>query len=90
VAYLFKNAEYQYENELRLVMKEAIGFDKKIDMNFNPPKVYIELVPLSCMIKGITIGPKVERPDEWASAFHYHLENKGFKTEINISNLPFK
>ncbi|MEO5776966.1 MAG: tetratricopeptide repeat protein [Flavobacterium sp.] len=93
VAYLFKNAEYQYENEVRLVMKEANGFDKIVDLDLTPPrppKVYIELVPILSMIKEITIGPKVERADEWASAFHYHFATKGFKPEINISNLPFK
>jgi hypothetical protein len=90
VAYLFKNAEYQYESEVRLVMKDAIGFDKKIDINFLPPRVYVELVSILPMIKEITIGPKVERADEWASAFHYHLLNNNLKPEISISNLPFK
>ncbi|MGC4040850.1 MAG: tetratricopeptide repeat protein [Flavobacterium sp.] len=90
VAYLFKNAEYQYENEVRLVIKEAIGFEKNIDLSFTPPKVYIELVPILPIIKGITIGPKVDRADEWASAFHYQLAKKGLKPEINISRLPYK
>jgi len=90
VAYLFKNAEYQYENEVRLVMKDAIGFEKKIDTFFTPPKVYVELVSIVPMIKEITIGPKVERADEWAAAFHYHFLKKDLKPEISISNLPFK
>ncbi len=90
VAYLFKNAEYQYENEVRLVMKDAIGFEKKIDTFFTPPKVYVELVSILPMIKQITIGPKVERADEWAAAFHYHFLKNDLKPEISISNLPFK
>ncbi|WP_300566181.1 tetratricopeptide repeat protein [Flavobacterium sp.] len=90
VAYLFKNAEYRYENEVRLVMKEAIGFDKKVDTFFTPPKVYVELVSILPMIKQITIGPKVEKADEWAAAFHYHFLKKNLKPEISISNLPFK
>ncbi|MBL7887099.1 MAG: tetratricopeptide repeat protein [Flavobacterium sp.] len=90
VAYLFKNAEYQYENEVRLVMKDAIGFDKIIDATFTPPKVYVELISILPMIKQITIGPKVERADEWAAAFHYQFLKKDLRPEISISNLPFK
>lgn len=90
VAYLFKNAEYQYQNEVRLVMKDAIGFDKIIDTAFTPPKVYVELVSILPMIKQITIGPKVDRADEWAAAFHYQFLEKDLKPEISISNLPFK
>lgn len=97
IAYLFKSVEYQYENEIRLVITDAIGFEKKIDFdatNFipskSPNKVYIDLVPVLPLLKSITIGPKVDKPEEWASTFHYHLLNKGFKPEIHISKLPFK
>lgn len=97
IAYLFKSVEYQYENEIRLVITDAIGFEKKIDFNAtnfipskSPNKVYIDLVPVLPLLKSITIGPKVDKPEEWASTFHYHLLNKGFKPEIHISKLPFK
>lgn len=97
IAYLFKSVEYQYENEIRLVIKEAIGFVIQIDLDSDdfkpsskPNKVYIELVPISKILKDITIGPKVDRAEEWASTFHYHLLHKGLKPEIHISKLPFK
>ncbi|GAB2630601.1 hypothetical protein GCM10011514_55010 [Emticicia aquatilis] len=97
IAYLFKSVEYQYENEIRLVINEAIGFDIKIDLDSKdfkpsskPNKVYIELVPISGILKDITIGPKVDRAEEWASTFHYHLLSQGLKPEIHISKLPFK
>ena len=97
VAYLFKSIEYQYENEIRLVIKEGIGFDKKIDFNPNdfktsnePFKVYIELVPILNLLSVITIGPKVNKAEEWAATFHYHLANQNYKPEIHISKLPFK
>lgn len=97
IAYLFKSIEYQYENEIRLVINEAVGFDKKIDFkeeNFIPSsypnRVYIELISITPLLKSITIGPKVEKGEEWASTFHYFLSNKGFKPEIHISKLPFK
>lgn len=88
IAYLFKSAEYQHENEVRLVVN--IDYEKKIDQNYLPPKVYIELVPIPQSIAKITIGPKVERADEWAAAFYHHLDKQGIKPEINISHLPFK
>lgn len=85
--------EYQYEHEVRQIIK-GIGFDKIVDQSVTPPKVYIELVPIIPAIKKITLGPKVERPDEWASALYYTLDkdlpDKKDKAEILISHLPYK
>ncbi|AZA72478.1 tetratricopeptide repeat protein [Chryseobacterium indoltheticum] len=89
IAFLFKGIEYQYEHEIRLVQK-GMGFDKIVDKNFIIPRVYIELTEVSESIKKITLGPKVERADEWASAFHYELKNKEIEAEIHISRQPFK
>ena len=89
IAYLFKSAEYQYEYELRLVI-EGIGFKKIINMDSNLPRVYIELVPICPVIRKITLGPKIERADEWAAAFYYSLDKQDFHPEILISHLPFK
>ena len=92
IAFLFKSEAYKNENELRLVVK-GIEFEKKIDDQFNPPKVYIELVNIRNLIEQITIGPKVEKAEEWAAAFYYSYdgepdENKPKK--IKISRLPYK
>ena len=89
IAYLFKSFEYQYEYELRLVVR-GVGFDKVVDNAFDPPRVYISLVNIRPMISGITLGPKVERADEWASAFYYSLDKLDNHPEILISHLPFK
>ena len=89
IAYLFKSAEYQYEHELRLVVK-GIGFKKNIDISVVPPRVYIELVDIAPLISKITLGPKVERAEEWAAAFHYTLNKSKHNAEIVISHLPFK
>lgn len=91
IAYLFKSAEYQYEQELRLVVS-GVGFEKKFSENSypDPPKVYIELVPIRSLIRKITLGPKVERADEWAAAFHYSLKEDDYEPDILISHLPFK
>lgn len=91
IAYLFKSDEYQYEQELRLVVS-GVGFEKKFSESSlpNPPKVYIELVPIRPLIRKITLGPKVERADEWAVAFHYSLKKDDHEPDILISHLPFK
>ncbi|WPP49361.1 tetratricopeptide repeat protein [Catalinimonas niigatensis] len=89
IAYLFKSSEYQYEHELRLVVK-GIGQKKNINSDFYPPRVYIELVSLRPIIRKITLGPKVERADEWAAAFYYSLEGEDHRPDIFISRLPFK
>jgi tetratricopeptide (TPR) repeat protein len=90
IAYLFKSAEYQYEHEVRLVV-EGIGIEKKFD-NGTPPRVYIEMVDVVPVLAKITLGPKVERADEWAAAFNYHIKEIGKKKDIKIviSHLPFK
>ncbi|UMQ40679.1 tetratricopeptide repeat protein [Chryseobacterium sp. Y16C] len=89
IAFLFKGIEYQYENEVRLVQK-GILFNKIIDKKFSIPRVYIELGDISNSIKKITLGPKVERADEWASAFYYELKNRDIDPEVHISRQPFK
>jgi len=89
IAYLFKSDAYQHEHEVRLVVK-GIGFPKNIDSNLILPRVYIELVSVRPLIHQITLGPKVERPDEWAAAFNYKLDEKGYHPDILISHLPFK
>jgi tetratricopeptide (TPR) repeat protein len=95
IAYLFKTAEYQYEYEVRLVV-QGVGFPKVIDKEkeFAPPRVYIELVDIAPVLHKITLGPKVEKADEWAAAFNYHIKEnypqRSEKVEIVISHLPFK
>ncbi len=89
IAYLFKTIEYQHEQELRLVI-DGIGFPKQLNINATPPRVYIELVDIRPLIQKITIGPKVERGDEWAAAFYYSLDKDNLHPKICISHLPYK
>ncbi len=88
IAYLFKSAEYQYEQELRLIVN-GIGMKKIISSN-TPAKVYIDLIELNPIIQKITLGPKLERGDECAALLYYALEKDEFNPEICISRLPFK
>jgi tetratricopeptide (TPR) repeat protein len=93
IAYLFKSGDYQYENEVRLVV-QGVGFKKEILKDCSPPRVFIELINLLPVLHKITLGPKVERADEWAAAFNYQIDEvvpfKSPKVEIVISRLPFK
>ncbi|MDB5109435.1 MAG: Tetratricopeptide repeat-containing protein [Mucilaginibacter sp.] len=88
IAFLFKSAEYQHENELRLVVKGG-GFTKTINKKL-PLRVYIDLVEINPILRKITLGPKVEKADEWASTFYYILNERGYNPDIFISCLPFK
>ncbi|NVO10718.1 MAG: tetratricopeptide repeat protein [Bacteroidales bacterium] len=89
IAYLFKSAEYQYEHEIRMVVN-GVGLEKKIISDNNQLRIYVETVPINPIIQKITLGPKVERAEEWAAAFYYKLDKQGLHPEIFISHLPFK
>ena len=97
IAYLFKNQEYQYENEIRLVIKDPFGYKKHLDFDPNKlaTKVYIELCLIQKCISTISIGPKTPNKDDWAAYFHYYFEQlsdteKMEKVKILISTLPYK
>jgi len=93
IAFLFKSDAYKNENELRLVIK-GIEFEKMYDMDANPPRVYIELVNIRELIEQITLGPKVDKSDEWAAAIYYSYDKETDETKkpkkILISHLPYK
>jgi tetratricopeptide (TPR) repeat protein len=91
IVYLFKSAEYQYEHEVRLVV-DGLGIKKEFNNNANPPKVYIEMIDIVPVLSKITLGPKVERADEWAAVFNYHIKEISKKEDVKIviSHLPFK
>lgn len=87
IAFLFKSDAFKNENEVRLVVK-GIEMDKKYKMDLIPPQVYIELVPIKKIVKRITLGPKVEKVNEWLSVFYHTYESNA--PEIIISHKPYK
>jgi len=87
IAFLFKSDAYKNENEVRLVVK-GIEFEKKYSQNEFPPRLYIELESIKKRVKQITLGPKVDRANEWASALHHSYEANS--PVILISHLPYK
>lgn len=97
IMFLFKNDHYHSEKEVRIILSGpgyAKLFDQlgmlKIDTNFTPPKVYLELVPVMDSISRVTIGPKANRPEEWEASFHYSFERQGKEVRVTRSNLPYK
>jgi len=94
IEYLFKGAEYQHESEVRLILSktgksEYIAIDQS-DV-YPIPRVYLNIGNLIPAVHSITIGPKVERPKEWASMFNYQFQEFGMnKVEVFISQLPYK
>ncbi len=95
IAFLFKRDDYENENEVRLVMN-GIEFEKKFceknkdDKSVNPPRVYIELMPIRTSVEQITLGPKVDKANEWASALYYSYKKEKRMPKIAISHLPYK
>ncbi len=89
IAFLFKSDAYKNENEVRLVVK-GIEFPKKYDMDVIPPRVYIELESIKKRVKQITLGPKVDNVNEWASDFYYSYKGDEKVPKIKISLLPYK
>lgn len=87
ISFLFKNYSYKNENEVRLVVN-GIEFEKKIDIDAIPPRVYIELESIKQIVHQVTLGPKVDNVNKWISAFHYCYEANPPK--IIISHLPYQ
>jgi hypothetical protein len=87
IAFLFKSDAYKNENEVRLVVK-GLEFTKEYNKELTPPKVYIELEPIKKIVEQITLGPKVDKVNEWASAFHYSYDIDAPK--IIISHIPYR
>ncbi len=87
LAFLFKSDAYRNENEVRLVVK-GIEFEKKLNFDITPPRIYIELESIKHTLKQITFGPKVDKVNEWAASFHYNYDSS--PPNIVISNLPYQ
>lgn len=87
ITFLFKSDDYKNEDEVRLVV-QGVEFEKKYNKSVTPPKVYIELESIDKIVEQITLGPRVDKASEWATAFHYCFEEK--KPKIVLSHLQFK
>lgn len=95
ISYLFKTADYQFENEVRIItyMPRDSNLIKCREMNEagKPPKrFYIEsdndILPY---IKKIYLGPKVEHHQQWSLYFDYEIRQRA--KELNgMTPPPYK
>jgi len=96
IAYLFKSEEYQYEKEIRIVIKDSANAEHVVVDDaeyFSIPRVYHNIGNIHSALKSVTIGPKVERAGEWQTVFNYSFkQNPAVKNEVEvyISKLPYK
>jgi Flp pilus assembly protein TadD len=95
ISYLFKTADYQFENEVRIItyMPRDSNLIKCRDMNEpgKPPKrFYVEsdndILPY---IKKIYLGPKVDHHQQWSLYFDYEIRQRA--KELNeMTPSPYK
>lgn len=86
IAFLFKHIEFRNEQEIR-ILTNGDTFNKKINQQYLPPKIYIELIPLKNYITHIKFGPKVDNHIEWTASLHYAYDKRPC---IDKSQLPYK
>ncbi len=90
IMYLFKSAQYQYEKEVRLMLKPA-GFKVTIEREADKPmKVYISIAPIHKALRCMTLGPKVPKGEEWLAVLYYELAKEELKPALHASRLPYK
>ncbi|MCD6012480.1 MAG: Tetratricopeptide 1 repeat-containing protein [Flavipsychrobacter sp.] len=91
--YLFKSADYAFENELRVIEFAPPENNKvQIDHNDNriPKRVYIESTKLvQPYIKKIVLGPKVPHQNQW-TYLDVIMRKKGYKIELRPSICKFQ
>ncbi|MBL4710011.1 MAG: tetratricopeptide repeat protein [Flavobacteriales bacterium] len=89
IKYLFKSSVYEYEKELRLIILGEKYKKSSIIIN-DQPRVFIEIAPLRKSITKITLGPKVDKAEEWSALFFYNMQSENLDDKIYISKQPFK
>ncbi|MEM6720076.1 MAG: tetratricopeptide repeat protein [Bacteroidota bacterium] len=93
IQYLFKNAIYKVEKEVRyydLWKNEASIV--KWDFNLSPPTTFIEVDnDIRNSIHKITIGPKAKDATKWMALYKTRLAREGnTKVEITQSKIPYR
>lgn len=92
IRYLFKSADYSYENELR-VIQYVNGESDRVQIDETgglPHRLYIESgQPLKPSLQKIILGPKVANPDQWLY-LEVKMKKEKFKLELEKSNVQFQ
>jgi tetratricopeptide (TPR) repeat protein len=92
IRYLFKSADYQFENEIRVIKyRSPESEDVKIDSTCGIPKrLYIESVkPVQPHLRKIILGPKVPSPKQWVY-LDVVMRKKNFPMELKQSTCKFQ
>ncbi len=99
IRYLFKSADYAFENELRVIQFAAPRIEEKmnrvkVDDNggqFLPRRLFIESSkPIRPFIKKIILGPKVSNQHQWIY-LDAVMKMKGHKgIEVKLSDCKFQ
>lgn len=87
IRFLFKDPEYQYEEEVRIV---HCSYDAKIDeQTFDIPRLYIE-VERDIRMKKVQLGPRITPTDANEIVSWIHATKKVKEIEkSHLNQLPF-
>ncbi len=92
IRYLFKSADYSFENELR-VIQYVNGESDRVQIDETgglPHRLYIESgQSLKPSLQKIILGPKVANPDQWLY-LEVKMKKEKFKLELEKSNVQFQ
>jgi hypothetical protein len=93
IRYLFKSADYSYENELRVIQyvdseNERVQIDRTGSL---PHRLYIESgQPVKPALQKIILGPKTPNPDQWLY-LEVQMKKDGHKNmELEKSDVQFQ
>ncbi len=90
IIYLFKFADYSYENELRVIILAPVESKLVQIDNFQyPKKLYVESKKnIKEYIEKIVLGPKVENPSHWIY-IKASLKKEGIEIDLKRSKCKF-
>jgi tetratricopeptide (TPR) repeat protein len=89
ICYLFKDAEYKDEDELRFIIP-GTNVASEIDSTPTLPRVYLPIKNIFSAMQRITVGPKAINPNEVQAALFHSLKKNNNSIRINRSQLPFR
>ncbi len=90
ISYLFKSADYAFENEVRVIQYMPRGTQLIQTDESDPPKLYVlSNKPLLPYLQKIYIGPKAENPDHWSAYLDFRIQQHRDKiTGVNPYQVP--
>ena len=92
IMYLYKNAEYSTEEEVRMLAPYAISAEAVKADHQVPGRLYVDTRPfLFCPGSRIIIGPKVIRPEAVRLELRHRLDRNGHQdVDVMCSPIPYR